>query len=447
MQNKKAGFGFRGWMLILYQFIAYLTYVVFTNWPMNALADFYGGQTKVSTVYTIGLVVGIVAQLILSRNIGKVKNIKNLSIILGVISLVFALGVMLIPFTSLTLWTIVYFLECVVVTVWCTFLIGILIGQWFPRRKGTVMGIVTFAFPVANGLISVFTGAVFGPMAVTGMPNITGAFVPYFIIGVVGLLIGAIFIKDYPEQCGCFRDNDQSFTPEIANAMMEAEIENKKTTVWTLGNTFKCGSFWLLTIPMGLLLMTAIGMMTQTVSIIGSFGYDATSPEFGMIMLGVAVVACIGSYVLGLIDTKCGTKTAILISTVLMIIGGIFGTIHSFPCLIVALFCLAVFMGSSSNFTVSGAVQYWRIEDFPSVFARVNPIANVINAAGPMVIAALLFSKGAPNPAVPFLFVAICGVVSLVLILLFKPINVKKLDDKYRAAAGKPLDDALVGRK
>jgi len=31
--------------------------------------------------------------------------------------------------------------------------------------------------------------------------------------------------------------------------------------------------------------------------------------------------------------------------------------------------------------------------------------------------------------------------------LLFKPARVKKYDDKYRAAAGKPLDDALVGRK
>ena len=42
---------------------------------------------------------------------------------------------------------------------------------------------------------------------------------------------------------------------------------------------------------------------------------------------------------------------------------------------------------------------------------------------------------------------AIIAVISLVLILFFKPSKVKEADDKYRAAAGKPLDDALVGRK
>ena len=79
MQKKNIGFGFRGWMLIIYQFIAFLTYLAFTNWPMNALADMYGGQQTVSMIYTIAQVLGIATQLILSRNIGKVKNIKVLA--------------------------------------------------------------------------------------------------------------------------------------------------------------------------------------------------------------------------------------------------------------------------------------------------------------------------------------------------------------------------------
>ena len=31
--------------------------------------------------------------------------------------------------------------------------------------------------------------------------------------------------------------------------------------------------------------------------------------------------------------------------------------------------------------------------------------------------------------------------------LLYKPSHIKAMDDKYRAAAGKPVDDELVGRK
>lgn len=445
MQQKKSiNFGFRGWILIIYQFLAFLAFVAFTNWPMNALADMYGGSQTVSAIYTAGMVLGVIVQLILSRNIGKVKSIKGLSVILGVVSMAFALGIMLIPPSMLILWQIFFFLECLIVTIWCTFVLGILIGQWFPRRKGTVMGIVTIAFPLGNALLSPFASAVFANMATTHVPNVAGAFLPYFIICCIGLLLGAIFLKDYPEQVGAYRDNDKSMTPEVAKAMMEQEIENKKTTVWTLGNTLKSIDFWCLTLPMGFMLMGAVGTMTQTTSIIGTYGFGPDTPQFGMIMLGVAVIAIIGSYVLGLLDTKFGTKKAMLIAIAAMILSGIFGAINTFPTLLVALGLLGIFMGASSNFTVSGAVQYWRREDFPSVFARVNPIANVINAIGPMVIAMLLFSSGLFGT---FTFIGVLGVVSLILLLLFKPARVKALDDKYRQAVGKPLDDALVGRK
>jgi len=43
--------------------------------------------------------------------------------------------------------------------------------------------------------------------------------------------------------------------------------------------------------------------------------------------------------------------------------------------------------------------------------------------------------------------VLICGIIATVLILLYNPMSIKVRDDKYREKAGKPLDDALVGRK
>ena len=446
-QSKVRGFGFRGWMLVIYQFLAFLVFIAFTNWPMNALTDIYSPENPqfISTLYTIGQILGIGTQLILSAQIGKVKNVKVLGIILGCISMLFCLGVMILP--PGTLWFVSFFLVSFIVTVWCTFTIGILIGQWFPRRKGTVMGLVTFAFPIGNALVSPFATKVFSGFATMGRPDVTGAFLPYFILGLVGLLIGAVFVTDYPEQCGAYRDNDRTFTPEQAKAMMEEEIENKKTTVWTLGNTLKTAAFWEMTIPMGLLLMTSIGMMTQTVTLIGvGLGYEQQSKEFGMIMLAICIVACVGSYVLGVLDTKIGTRKAMLISACIMVVSGIFGVISG-PAMIPALMCLAAFMGAASNFTVSGAVQYWRREDFPSVFAKVNPVASLLSAFGPMIVAFFLFGKGMPDVKAPFMFVLIAGVVSFVLIFIFRPSRVKEIDDKYRAAAGKPLDDALVGRK
>ena len=212
------------------------------------------------------------------------------------------------------------------------------------------MGIATFAFPIANGLIGLFAKSVFN----VPVPNVFGAFLPYLILSIVGLLIGAIFVTDYPEQCGAFRDNDRNITPEVAKAMMEAEIKAKANSVWTVGRTLKTRDFWFITIPMGLLLFCAVGLMTQTMMILGNFAAELEPiGGFGIVMLGVAVVACLGSWLLGVLDTKFGTKAAITISVAVMVVGGFIGSIRSLPALLIGMACVAVFMGASSNFTVS----------------------------------------------------------------------------------------------
>ena len=438
-QKTKLGlnFGLRGWMLMVFEVTAFVLFTVFTNFPMNMLADFYGGAQKLSTLYTVATLVGIVIQLILSGFVGKMKSVKPMVIIFGLIALLSALGVMLVPAGGF--WLVCYFAVTVFSTIYATFGIGIIIGQWFPTRKGVFMGIATFAFPVCNGLMGPFANTVFATMATLHRPNVAGAFLPYIIIAVIGWLLGLIFIKDYPEQVGCYRDNDKSFTKEKADAMLAAEIENKKTTVWKTGAVLKSAQFWLITVPMGALLMCSVGMMTQTQTIIGSYGLP-----FETIMALVMVCALIGSYILGLIDGKWGTKTAVLISVIIMLLAGVLGGIGNTTAAVISIILLAIFMGSASNFTVSAAAQYWRREDFSSVFAVVNPVANIIQALGPMMVAMTI---GMGGVTLPFWVTAVIAVISLVLIIAFKPAKVKETDDKYRAAAGKPLDDALVGRK
>lgn len=442
MEEKKTiNIGFRGWMLIIYQAIAFITFTVFSNWPMNILGDLYGGAQKISTIYTATTLIGIVVQLILSGCMRKIKNVKIMSVLFGAISLILALCIMLIPPAQLVLWQICYGLEVLFVILWCTFSVGILVGQWFPRRKGTIMGIATLAFPITNGLIGVFAGRVFK----YGAPDVFGAFLPFFILGVIGLVIGIVFIKDYPEQCGGYRDNDKSFTPEIAKAMMEAEREAKKTSVWTLGNTLKNRDFWFATLPIGAMLLCTVGFMTQTNAIFGVYAAELEPfGGFAGIMLMVCIVGCIGSYAVGLLDTKLGTKKALLIAVVFMIASGAIGMIPNVYCLIISVVFLALFQGASSNFTVSAAAQYWRREDFSSVFSCVNPVANIIQAAGPMIIAMLLYNLGYQ---MVYAAILVLGIISLLLVLLFSPAHIKKVDDALRTNAGKELDDALVGRK
>ena len=458
MEKKRLGFGARGWILCLYQFVAFLVYVVFTNWPMNALGDYYGGPggtQGIAMIYTIAAVLGVVIQVILSPFIGRIKNVKRVSIILGIVSMLACLGVMLAkPGMA---WKVFYFITCLVIIVWATFVVGILVGQWFPRRKGTVMGLVTISFPVANALMQPILGQVIG-MTYGGAPAeaiapvLATSYLPFLILGCVAIILAAILLKDYPEQCGAYRDNDRSMTPEAAKAMMEFEIENKRTSVWGLKNTLKSPDFWFITLPMGFLLVGSVGMMTQTANLFVKFGITAQDPKFGIFMLINAVFAIAGSYLLGIVDTKIGTRKSMLIAVSCMVVSGILGAIPTLGTNVAALWILGIFMGASSNYTVSGSVQYWRIEDFPTVFGKVNPLANLMNNASPLVIAGLIFANAAANQGMPdagpaYIFVGVIGAVSIILLALFKPDRVKAYDDKYRKAAGKPLDDALVGRK
>ena len=468
-QKTKLGinFGLRGWMLMIFEISAFAVFMVFGNFPMNMLADFYGGAPKLAPIFTVAELIGIAIQLILANHVGKIKSVKTMTLGFGLATLICALGVAALPIGGTLIWFVAYFLVNVLSNIYGMFGIGIIIGQWFPTRKGVFMGIATFAFPVCNGLMGPFAGlvnmegamgAAFGAGAAAGnfipgthdpIPNfvagfdaltVAKGFLPFLIVGIIGWLLGLIFIKDYPEQCGCFRDNDKSFTKEKADAMLAVEIENRKTTVWKVGNTFKCGSFWLITIPMGTLLGCSVGMMTQTNAIIGD---GIAGLEFGAIMGMVMIFALVGSYVLGLLDGKFGTKTAITVSVIVMLIAGILGGIGGVA-LLPAIILLAIFMGAASNFTVSAAAQYWRREDFPSVFAAVNPIANILHAFGATIFATTI---AAISVKAPFVITAVVSVICLVMILCFKPAKVKAADDKYRAKAGKPLDDALVGRK
>ena len=470
MEKKSIGFGFRGWILIIVLFSGFAMFQVFTMFPVNILADFYGGAQAVAGLMTIGTLIGIVLQIIISTFVGKIRSIKKVTAVIGIVALALCYCVALIPRTSLGLWDTCYLLLNVVVTMYALFFLSIIAGQWFPRRKGTVMGIATIAYPFCNGVIGFFAGSAMNlgpdtemfmgammapdgtfPPEVVAAANgafsgsVFGAFLPFLIAVTIGYILFVVFITDYPEQCGAYRDNDKNMTKEDADRMMMEEIEAKRTTVWKLGNIFSNRDFWFAAVTCGLLLICAVGTMTQSQAIITSF------PElsYTVIMMIVAIFGAIGSWLLGVLDTKFGTRKSMIIATILMVVAGVLGLIANSTrvgaFMVIAMILVAMFMGASSNYTVSVAAQYWRREDFAPVFACVNPIANIFNALAATVVAALLYQFGGVGSV--FIFIAICGVIGIILMCMFSPAHVKEIDDKYRQAAGKPLDDALVGRK
>ena len=160
--------------------------MVVGNYPLNILADLYGGAPTLSKIYSIASIIGIAIQLVASSYIGRLKSIKKLGAIMGILSMLALLGIMFIPGyipgTMQKVWQIVYGLGTVLTVMYGTFSLSILVGQWFPTRKGTVMGIATLAFPLGNGVIGAFAATAFKG----GTPHIVQAFLPFLIILIIG---------------------------------------------------------------------------------------------------------------------------------------------------------------------------------------------------------------------------------------------------------------------
>ena len=439
-QRKSIGLGFRGTMLCIYQFLAFAMYCVINNIGQNLYPTLNGSAwngTLVSTVYLIASLAAIILQFIVGQKIANSGHLKGTSIVLLSLAGIFAIGMATIHFSE-ALWLIIWGLAVFTSVVGATFVVSTIVGQWFPRRKGTVMGIATLAFPVINGIAL----TIFGNMLGSTGGNQFLCWLPWLIMDVVGILICVIFIKEYPEQCGAYPDNDKSMTPEMAHQMLAAQQEAKKNSVWTVKNILRTPGFWMIVIPQGILLIGSVGVMTQVIPILGSYGEQfviggVAPTTLGTITLLIfAAVGCVGSWVMGMIDTKFGTRIALIISCILMVISGILCVFHILPLFYVGFACLQIFMGASSNFTVSAAAQYWRREDFPSAFTMINAVANLICAFGPLIVAGISAATG--GYTVVWIVLAALGLLGMILMFIFHPQMILNRDKKYRVEAGLP---------
>ena len=463
-QAMPKGYGFRGWMLILYQALAYVGYTMLNSYATNIFGLFYpAGTTGITFLAMIASLLGwICTYFIISPRIGKIRNQKLASMLFGIVALVLgALMLIITPFTATGginyLWCVIYVLVQIVAPIWANTMTTIMIGNWFPRKKGTVMGIVTIAYPVTSAvLLGVFQathGAALGMGATLVQANIK-AWLPFFIAAAVGIIICGIFVTTYPEECGCYRDNDKSFTKEMADAMLAKELEDRKRSVWKRSKIWACGQWYLSCIPTGLIVLSSVAFMVQIIPALAQFapqlsifvvpGFFFMSNPISAVLFLMGIFAIIGSYILGLIDTKWGVKKAVIITSISIIIMGILGLFANAWTIFIATMLLGIYMGAGSNFGFSMLVRYWRREDFPSVYTGQPPISTVLGAAMPYIFALFASTKWGYHAV--FAFMIVIGVICTVLECAFSPKKLAEYDNKLRVEAGLEADNELLDR-
>ena len=248
---------------------------------------------------------------------------------------------------------------------------GTLVATWFPKLKGIVMGYTTMGHNLASAsYVAILT------FLVAGMGSINTASIPVGVCCCVLGLAGLLLIRNTPQERNMLPDN-------VSEEVYKREyFTSAEDSGWTTGKLLKTPETWLVAIYTGLFQICSVGVMQQLVTRnIRDFGMSQTGAL--TLMTIVALVGVFGSWLIGVIDTKIGTKktmqvfgiwyAAALIVNVLA--GGQVGFLFY-----LSIFMIGMGIGGSANFTTSLPTSVFGRQGFDKVNSVVFPIQGFVTA-------------------------------------------------------------------
>lgn len=188
----------------------------------------------------------------------------------------------------------------------------ILTANWWPTKKGVVLGFSTIGVCCMN--------LVYVPL----MPKLIGglglnkAFAVIALLFVVLGLICFAFVRSTPEEAGEYPDGDPAFA-EGRKAAEIGRLMKEYKSPFTLGKLLTNKNVIFLSISSFLAYMCAMGFIASTIPNLIALGY---TPQFGTAIFAVGgIVSFPGSAIFGAIDQKIGTKKAWTLFLICMTIG------------------------------------------------------------------------------------------------------------------------------
>ena len=375
-KDAKSNFGVRGWLLVIGMMICTFVAGACGNDGLNTIipqfAQRFGWEQATLTVLaSVSGYISAVALAIMGVIVHKF-GARNL--------LVFTMACLAVAIFGWGYATTLpaYFLVIIIlysVSNGVGLCMGILVSNWFPTKKGLVMGWTTMGFNLATVGINwllVFGWNSFGWH---------GGFNLFALVAVIGLVLVLCFVREFPEDCGCFPDNDKTMTPERAKQLRDEGLQYTKTSPWTVKKLLATPQTWLIAITYGCIMMMVVGCISQLVPTVRSYGF---SQEFALSCMSIAgVCGFFGSYITGWVDTKFGTKKA----TIAMMCWEILTVIVFVSPLpqwkvIVATVMLGIIIGGANNLCSSMTTEVFGRYDQKKAYSVIWTIFTVVRSCG-----------------------------------------------------------------
>jgi len=372
-----ANFGKAGWGTIVYCLLMFFFYVGMVNDGTNALAP--------AVAKNIGCLPGTIMQLNgfagmvgvagfivvgqINRKIGARATSAIFTALAGVAYIICGNAVNL-P---------MYFIAmCVVVTgIMSAGYIsgGTLVAEWFPKKKGLVMGFTTMGHNLSSAFyVAILTGLIilFG--------NIRGGVIPIGVAAILLGIVGWIFIRNTPQERGMLPDNvsKEIYEEEYYTADDDGhEIDGG----WTTSKLLHTKELWLAAITTGFFQICSVGVMSQLVTRnIRDFGMSETKAL--AMMTVIALIGVFGSWLIGVIDDTIGTKKTMMYFGLWYAAALAFNFMSSSVGLTfyISIFMIGMGIGGSANFTTSLPTSIFGRQGFDKVNSVIFPIQGFVTA-------------------------------------------------------------------
>ena len=399
-----------GWGTILYCLLMFFLYVGMINDGTNVLAPAAAANCGVEpgTIITMNGYAGMIAVIgfIIAGQINKKIGPRLTSAICLIISGVTYIGCG--NAISVMLYTVCMTL-CATGMMSAGYVAGgTLVANWFPKKKGIVMGYTTMGHNFASAFyVAIMTGliATMGSMnKASWLPGVAA-----IILGIVGF----IFMRNTPQERGINPDNvsDEVYASEYDTAEDDSD--------WTTIKLLKTKETWFAAIFTGLFQICSVGVMQQLVTRnIRDFGM--TQGAALTLMTIVALIGVFGSWIIGVIDQKIGTKKTMQFFGIWYAAALVINVLAKGQ--VGLLFYLSILMigmgiGGSANFTTSLPTSIFGRQGFDKVNSVVFPIQGfvtawcfvvngiVTNVIGNLSVAYIIFAVGAVIVSVCVTFV------------------------------------------
>ena len=374
-KNSIFRFGLWGWVTILYCLLMFFLYVGMCNDGANITAPAItavlgAGDGEIMNLNSIAGLVGVVFFII----VGQINQRIGPRLTSGICCIVAGVAYILAfnsPSTLLYCAAMCFVYGGIMSAGYVAG--GTLVASWFPKKKGAVMGYTTMGHNFASAFYVQLLSILIGPSV---LKTIGGAVIPIGIAAIVLGVLGMILIRNTPQERGLNPDN-------VSDKVYQEEYDTSSgdDSGWTVGKLLATKELWLAAITTGAFQICSVGVMTQLVLRNVEIGFEQQTAL--NIMTVLALGGVVGSWLVGVIDEKIGTKKTMIgfgvwycIALLLNFATGMTIT----PLVYVSLFMIAMGIGGSANFTTSLPTSIFGRQGFDKVNAVIFPIQGAITA-------------------------------------------------------------------